>query len=29
MVCTANGCRCGRPIVIRMMNGRRTPIHVR
>jgi len=28
MVCTAKGCCCGQPIVIRMISGRRTPIHV-
>lgn len=26
MVCTARGCACGRPIVIRVVNGKRTPI---
>ena len=26
MVCTARGCACGRPIVIRIVNGKRTPI---
>ncbi|MEM1180369.1 MAG: hypothetical protein AAGM22_18645 [Acidobacteriota bacterium] len=28
MVCTAKGCACGKPIVIRMINGKRTPIHI-
>jgi hypothetical protein len=29
MYCYAKGCKCGRPIVIRTINGRRVPIHVR
>jgi hypothetical protein len=29
MVCNQGKCACGRPIVIRMINGRPTPIHVR
>lgn len=28
MVCTSSKCACGRPIVIRTINGRKTPIHV-
>ncbi len=28
MVCTAAGCCCGKPIIIRMIAGRRTPIHI-
>lgn len=28
MVCTARGCCCGQPIVIRTIGGRRVPIHV-
>ena len=27
MVCTAKGCRCGKPIVIKTIGGRRVPIH--
>jgi len=26
--CTAKGCSCGQPVVIRTINGRRVPIHV-
>lgn len=26
--CTAKGCCCGAPVVIRWINGRLTPIHV-
>jgi hypothetical protein len=29
MYCHAKGCHCGQPIVIRTINGRKTPIHIR
>jgi hypothetical protein len=29
MNCTAKGCSCGREIVIRTINGRKVPIHLR
>lgn len=29
MVCTAQGCSCGKPVIIRMIDGRRVPIHIR
>ncbi len=29
MKCTAKGCACGQPVVIRMIDGRRVPIHTR
>lgn len=28
MRCHAKGCHCGQPIVIRMINGRRVPVHI-
>lgn len=29
MVCTSPRCNCGQPITIRMIGGRRTPIHLK
>jgi hypothetical protein len=29
MICAGYKCNCGKEIVIRMINGRRIPIHVR
>lgn len=28
LYCHAKGCKCGKPIVIRTLQGRRVPIHV-
>jgi hypothetical protein len=28
-VCTSGKCACGRPIEFRIVNGKRTPIHVK
>ena len=26
--CTASGCSCGEPVIIRTINGRKVPIHI-